>query len=82
MTTFVGTGDAFARLVRTALAMFQEQLALGLLLALLADPRSSFQTPLITFGQHVVHFTVASVVYTSRIFHDAFVITVAVLAQL
>lgn len=76
------TGDAFARLVRAALAMLQEQLTLGLLLAPLTDPGSSFQTSLIALGQHVIYFTVASVVHTFRILHDAFVIVVAVLTQL
>lgn len=64
MTASVGTGDAFARLVRAALTVLQKQLALGLLFALLTDPGSSFQTSLITLGQHVIYFTVASVVYT------------------
>lgn len=82
MTASVRTGDTVARLVSAALAMLQEQLALGLLLALLADPGSGFQTPLIALGQHVVHFAVASVVHALRILHDAFVIAVAVLVQL
>lgn len=81
VTASVRTGDAFARLVRAALAMLQEQLALGLLFALLTDPGSSLQTPLIALGQHVIYFAVASVVHTFRILHDAFVIAVAVLAQ-
>lgn len=80
MTASVGTGDTVARHIRAALALHQEQLALGMLFALLADPGSSFQTPLIVLGQHAVHFAVASVVHTLRILHDAFVIAVAVLA--
>jgi len=64
MTTFMGTGDAITRLVHAALAMLQEQLALRLLLALLTNPGSSFQTPLIALGQHIIHFAIASVVHT------------------
>jgi len=82
MTAFVGTGDAVARLVRAALTMLQEQLALRLLFALLTDPGSGFQTSLIALSEHVIHFTIASVMHALRILHDAFVITVAVFAQL
>jgi len=82
MIASVGTGDAFTCIVCAALAMLQEQLALGLLLALLANPGSSFQTPLIALGQHVIYFTVTFIVHTLRILHNAFIIAVAVLAQL
>jgi len=81
MTASMGTGDAVARLVRAALAMLQEQLALRLLFALLADPGSGFQTSLIALSEHVIHFTIASAVHALRILHDAFVIAVAVLVQ-
>lgn len=62
--TFVRAGDAITRVVRVALAVLQEQLALGLLLALLADPQSGFPTTLAILGQHVVHFAVTCALHT------------------
>lgn len=77
----VRTGDAIARPVCATLAMLQDHLALGLLIALLADPGSGLQTPLAALSQHVVHFAVASAVHAPRIPHDAFIIAAAVFIQ-